>query len=283
VALTTPDDPPILMKSEGYASLCLEDTYTLESFYVINMNQFLNDDRSALDSDADGLNDAEEIEMGFDPKLRRSNKLVLDRICYDQFGSFEACEQIDIVCTKKSVGFGFTDCDLIALGLNEVAGRKKGMDSDGDGILDAIELLRGTLPLRADAMEDPDHDQILNRDEIAKGTNPNSYFINSPLDLVVQSSAAMVSQSSNACPGETWKLNLDQVPVFAINEFTSETEPEFSHKKNENIVWVFAHLKANVGNKSPKILFSRFVLDKLIDKKFLTNADFKTFLPVEGE
>lgn len=283
VTLSTPEDPSILKKTVGTASLCLPDGFTLESFYVINMNQFLKDDISQLDSDADGLSDLEEVTFGFDPLKRRTNNKILDKICHEQFGTLEACERLEVTCTKANVAFGLNDCDLGALGLSEIAGKNKGVDSDSDGILDALEVLRGTLPLRSDALEDPDHDRILNRQEIAEGTDPNSFFIDSPTDYLIKSSATLEGERMSNCSGESWKLALLQVPVFSISEFLSQTEPDFSHKKNENIIWIIGHAKARIGNAAPLLLFSRILLDKDSEEKILVNSDFKKIFPVVAQ
>jgi len=126
------------------------------------------------DSDGDGLPDELELAEGLDPQRRGSDgddpygDLFERRFADAGFDPDDATlpsapcddgEDLD--------GDGLTGCEEAFLGT-----RVRAPDSDGDGMLDGVELLVGTDPTVADAEPDLDFDQISNGEEVLAATDP---------------------------------------------------------------------------------------------------------------
>ncbi len=108
-----------------------------------------------LDSDGDGLPDAQELAFGTDPQKADT----------DGDGINDKAE-IDLRTdpTKADTdGDGLSDGEEARLGTDPLK-----MDTDGDKLSDGDELRLGTDPRNSDS----DNDKLLDGDEIAAGTNP---------------------------------------------------------------------------------------------------------------
>ena len=153
----------------------LRTPYHATGFVAYNRNAVSTTGGLAADTDADGLTDVKEREIGTDPESPDSD----DEDGYSdmfelrfQANGFDpldgnipalACAEAD-----DNDGDGLRDCEERFLGLDP-----RNPDSDGDNILDGVELRAGTDPALADAERDPDYDGIINRSEIQGNTNPN--------------------------------------------------------------------------------------------------------------
>lgn len=236
------------------------DKYTVDSFYVVNLNTSFKDAELQADSDADGLSDADEVQKGFDPLNRRTSSQLLDSICLDLSGSND-CAANKPSCTNTPNKFGLTDCDYKSLGLQQLYQHPdQGLDSDKDGIPDLIEVLRGTLPNVADDTGDPDHDLILNKTEITKGTNPLYADNNDSLSTRVISSISK-NTGDKSCTGESWTMKIDQVPFVPVEEFTDPYDKmvpagglTLSHEKDENIAVVVLKIRPLLGTAGNAII-----------------------------
>ncbi len=71
-------------------------------------------DSVAADSDADGMADYLELEMGFDYNRRRSRGPILDSICFQLAGSAN-CSALLPSCSTNQNALGLSECDLRAL------------------------------------------------------------------------------------------------------------------------------------------------------------------------
>ncbi len=199
---TTRVTPPIIMISKAVIEICLDDPklagYTLQSFVTINPAVKFYKGKQVKDSDFDGLPDELEKEIGTNPFKARTIDM-LDSVCF--LLNRQTCQKIDIglttVCdSSKSVGFGFSECDLHALGLQNNI--RAGLDSDGDGMIDYLELVNGTLISENDSTADPDNDGQTNLNEILDGSDPN--FADRPLiaEASYQTTLHRVQHSSGA-------------------------------------------------------------------------------------
>ena len=113
-------------------------------------------DPAALDTDADGLTDAEELELGTDPTIADSDGDGLTDAEESELGTSPFVVDTD--------GDALIDQDEINLGTDPFV-----TDTDGDGISDYNEYVnQGTNPVAADS----DLDGISDLDEINAGSDP---------------------------------------------------------------------------------------------------------------
>ncbi len=128
-----------------------------------------------VDSDADGLTDAQEQTLGTNPDQRDSDgdgfsdgverwvALGKDKDPTRLFRLMEGCQSpgVDSDCD------GLSDCDERVLASNPSRA-----DSDDDGLPDAVEFQHATRPELADNLTDFDVDGIPNGDEVRQHTDP---------------------------------------------------------------------------------------------------------------
>lgn len=141
---------------------------------ISNRNTKPSADGPAMDTDADGLSDAEEEAAGTDPSDRDTDgddigDLVeilvgLDPLTPD---APKACEPLTPGRDLDQDGLG--DCDEELLGTDRSL-----VDSDGDGLPDRLELIAGTDYLHRDAEGDADGDGLSNGEEVRSHTDPRS-------------------------------------------------------------------------------------------------------------
>jgi hypothetical protein len=149
--------------------------YVLQSFYVSNLSAPPESNLGDVDSDGDGLTDAEEIALGTDPHnpdtdgdgfsdgvevLARRGGANLDPLRFDP-GCPANLIGVDSDCD------GLTDCDEQLLGTDAQL-----IDSDFDGAPDGMEYLMGTQPTTKDLQFDPDADGLMNGTELRIHSNP---------------------------------------------------------------------------------------------------------------
>ena len=162
----------------------LRSTYYVREFYAHNPH-FISEPNSEIggvvDSDGDGLSDAEEYREGSDPLSPDSDVDISGRLVGDGYGDlFEVRYRQSgfdprdpsapaLTCNSRGDrdGDGLSDCEELFLNTDPFY-----PDTDGDLVLDGFELRAGTDPLRPDAELDGDLDGEVNRDEMRAGTNP---------------------------------------------------------------------------------------------------------------
>lgn len=150
-----------------------EADLALTSLVAHNEHSVLEGRSLGVDSDGDGISDQEEIDI-------QSNRRVVDTDEDNYSDLFELRfrkEGFDpgdpakpaLICDddRDSDGDGLNDCEEAFLKTSPIQ-----PDTDGDGILDYLELLYGLDPLVDDALNDLDFDGISNIEEIRAGTNP---------------------------------------------------------------------------------------------------------------
>lgn len=111
---------------------------------------------NSADSDGDGLNDAEEAEAGTDPNNSDSDG--------DGLSDSNELEAGADPNNADSDNDGLSDGNEVAFGTDPT-----NADTDNDGIDDSDEANHGTSPTNADS----DEDGINDGDELAAGTDPN--------------------------------------------------------------------------------------------------------------
>ena len=192
--------------------------YSFTSPIVVNANAKPSLDGLMLDSDEDGVPDSVEESLaakGFDKNNPRS-KGILDGICYYFFNG-DNCAPADLAtCQLTNLGYKINKCDQDKLKLMLPAKTLTGFDSDADGIIDYIEILRGTNPLFSDYNLDDDEDGLMNTTEIFKGSDPQS---NKPMFReysTVVSIEEILSPANTKCvfPGTSLKIKMDNVALL---------------------------------------------------------------------
>ncbi len=226
-------------------------TYAYRAYQVsaVNINRLQVDDHFEADSDADGISDKEELQLGFDPANPRT-KGVLDILCKRAGFSSKNCTA-PATCKKDYNGFALTDCD-VQFASGYFGKTLTGYDTDLDQVVDFIEIIRGSNPAQADMQDDNDGDGVSNVRELINGTGLNTK------DPVEESKHTRFvwskSAEKNACANtseENYLFNFTQVPITPGNSYTDKNADkiDFSHKADEN-VYLFLYLTEPQGTSS---------------------------------
>jgi hypothetical protein len=150
--------------------------------FVWNRNARATKDGLAVDSDGDGLTDAEELRLGTDPGnpdtdgdgISDGVEARNTALGYDPLVPNTVPGCLDP--TLDTDGDGLTDCEEKILGTDPTL-----VDTDGDGMPDLVEFVQGTDYLVADASRDEDGDGTTNLEEMRVHSDPWSS------DLALQS------------------------------------------------------------------------------------------------
>jgi hypothetical protein len=192
--------------------------YSFTSPIVVNANAKPSLDALALDTDEDGVPDSVEESLsakGFDKNNPRSNG-ILDGICYYFFNG-DNCAPSDLnTCQQTNLGYKINKCDQDKLKQLLPAKTLTGFDSDSDGIIDYLEILRGTNPLFSDYNLDDDEDGLMNTTEIFRGSDHQS---NKPMhreNSTLVSIEEILSPANTQCvfPGTSLKIKMDNVALL---------------------------------------------------------------------
>lgn len=240
------------------------------SFGVVNLTSVIKDGVLLPDSDADGLPDeVEDVLPDFNPVDRRSSDNILDGPCR-LLGDATTCQQ-NACNGVNNNHFGLTQCDLNAFNI-------LGLDHDEDLLPDIVEVLKGTQPGFADALQNVDLDQLNNRDEVHKGRDPLVPDDDWPEHLQVHTSFSSIGQCSNLFARNT--LEVDYVPLVETRAFTQPGENmpsgiSLAHGAGENLILVYYIVDTGNGKK---YFGSYLKVDQQSGAVELTDADFTEFL-----
>ncbi len=141
---------------------------------VANLNARPSPKGPQPDSDADGLTDAQEAELGTSPTAVDTDGDSLSDLVETLVGLDAHTPEIPIACEDLELGAdtdldGLSDCDEVLLGTDPSL-----VDSDGDAMPDRLEVSTLTDYVIGDAQLDPDADGATNGDELLMHTDPRS-------------------------------------------------------------------------------------------------------------
>ncbi len=147
-------------------------TFKMTHLYILNPNVRIDlRGQMVVDSDGDGLNDADEAIAHTDPTKTRTNRACLDSIMANStFGAY--CQALFDTKTcdpsLDSDGDSLNECEEQALGTDPYD-----FDTDGDSIPDSLEWIYGFNPLRDDSKIDSNGDGLSNVIHFAAGVPAN--------------------------------------------------------------------------------------------------------------
>ena len=242
------------------AQFCLPDNYTLESFFVTNLNLKSSQKGLLADTDGDGLTDQEELLIGSDPYLRRTGGVILDSICKDvDYGA--QCSNFSLECDPTENSMGFSECDMLALQISRPKYLGGGLDSDKDGIPDILEQRFGSFPNMDDALNDLDLDQINATAEIELGTSiqENNALVQKDYKIEIQKTRV----PSTECTGELWQIEVKNLPTILTNDYVDLPEniipgygDRFSHARFENVILTTMKIKSSSEISIPSMTYT---------------------------
>ena len=175
--------------------------FLLKNFLVSNLSAHLMTGVSVVDSDGDGLTDAEELTAGTNPLLADSdgdgfNDLLEVRLRaagFDPTFPDADCQQPSDQLDED--GDGLLHCEERFLGTNPRLN-----DSDADGVPDRFEFWAGTNPVVADTLSDSDSDGDRNGNEVTAHMDPQ---VDDSADLSISAYRySLNEQTQSAMPGQ---------------------------------------------------------------------------------
>ncbi|MDF1562016.1 MAG: hypothetical protein P1V51_03185 [Deltaproteobacteria bacterium] len=159
----------------GLDVLNLRTVLSAKHLLVSNANSIATADGQVVDSDADGLPDADEELEGTLPDLRDSDGDGIGDLVEILVGFDPLAINTPSACTplenpeRDLDRDGLSNCDEALIGTDPSL-----VDSDGDALPDRLELVSGTDYVNPDAVGDIDGDGVSNADEVAAHTDPRS-------------------------------------------------------------------------------------------------------------
>lgn len=258
-------------------SLTAASKYRVSRVSVSNLNAASWNGTMMIDNDADGIPDAIETQLGYDPELRRSFG-VLDGICQDHGGKDQCTHAA--ACSTATLAPGISACDLSAF-LAPGSTTPQGFDSDLDGIPDFLEMLRGTNPIAYDVLADSDHDGRINLDEYRLGQDQRT-SVNVPAEDQV---TYTVTELADTCgTGQNVvKIEITNLPLMPTSSFI-DPDPyrslagdlDLSHHALENVVMISIETKPdNAALKSELSMRYQIIdYDRPAENGNLNNSHF---------
>lgn len=162
----------------------IQESNGMADIFVTNLNAFPDANGYEVDTDGDGLSDAEEFAIGTCSGITGQcpNPVDTDGDHYSDFVEYmlekSGFNPLDPnLPSQKFSSYedqdhdGLVDADEAAIGSDP-----RLFDTDGDRMPDLLEVKNGLNPLDpTDAYQDPDHDGIYNIDEVRQHTNPHVF------------------------------------------------------------------------------------------------------------
>ena len=163
--------------------LKLSSLLQAKSLLVTNFSTLPGADEAIVDSDGDGVGDGAEATQGTDPLNADSDgdgisDMVELLVSFDPL----TADELPAACTELEFGPPFADSDVDHLNDCEelLLGTDTSLpDTDGDALVDWMEVASGTDYLHTDDLDDSDWDGATNGDEVRCHTDPRSSDVNS--------------------------------------------------------------------------------------------------------
>ncbi len=259
-SLTAPDS--LVNLKTGTAEICLPADYTLDTFFVTNLNAKTTRYGLYTDTDGDGLSDAEEAVLGSNPYNRRSGGFVLDSICKNvDYGPL--CANFNLQCDQTENAMGINECDMFALQITKPKSLGGGIDSDKDAIPDFLEVKYNSFANIDDSLSDLDLDQVNTISEAEQGTSAEED--NAAIQTNYITSMTKTRLTSDRCNGEFWSVEVKNLPTIVSDDFTDIPDnvvagysDRFSHSRNENIIQVTMKIKNIVDPSAPSKTYTSY-------------------------
>lgn len=291
----TPLERPIhvvTMNSSGHTDWCLDGAlsgFTVETFYARNVNVVSWVGNFYPDSDADGLPDFLEDQMpGFSSTNPHSGSpKLLDRVCYNAGNQTGTCTSVPNICNGTPGALGLSECDLQVLRRDQLNQPGRGLDTDQDGAPDYFEVLAGTDSGVYDSNQDPDHDNVLNLEEISRGSNP--FYSDAGLsatNLMDSRAEKLTGADANGCTGEAWRFTIKHVQyVPTLENAPNGTGVLQHHREGDNVVVAVIKLHPMAGfmingtAPNAKFYYQTFTVNLSTHTLPLTVNSFQEVLP----
>lgn len=215
--------------------------FNLRQVFVVNLTSLPVKDGLAIDSDMDGIADADEVKDGFKPANRRSFGM-LDLICLKTGGAGGCVPKPG--CIDAALSPGLTGCDLSNFKAANSIGQMTGLDTDNDDLPDFLEVLRGTNVIVADGGDDYDVDLQTNLDEISLGSDINSAVSQDSKNLV-NFDQAETNETCNTRQ-KIFEININNIRLLPDTLAVVDDHPlvvgsqkiDLSHGAGENVLAV---------------------------------------------
>lgn len=237
--------------------------YRMKHFVVTNLTAVKKGQQLLADSDMDGIPDIQESDRGFDPTTPRSmapNNFLIDGTC----GGLNA-SSCGALTAYKSCGVpnatGLTQCDVDRLNLSN------GLDSNGDGFLDIMALVKGLSPNATSPFVDGD--SFTEAEELRVGRDPKYPDDTTPDNLLVKYEVTPSPTPLNGCPEdqESIQFNILKMPLVRTlatkaTDVVSAQIPWLHHKQDENVILVYYILtpaNSNLNGELRDQVYAKFL------------------------
>lgn len=239
------------------------------------------------DSDMDGVIDSEEVAP-LSPQNPRSNPNgILDGLylmlkAQGKLGLL-SCTDAEKVVSEAAPSPNYTGlsvCDMKALNIDVVSTIANkltpGLDTDKDGLIDLVEVLKFLNPGVSDSAQDLDNDSLITLREVLRGSDPFVPDFQFPLEWT--NLYSIQSAPADSCPAgssKSYGLMLERIPVTTTKATSKGTEiPSYlRHDENEGIVYVGYSLVSTSSSTTgtlPAIYKGQFVR-----VRYLANGDYQ--------
>ncbi len=254
--------------------------YILKHFAATNMNAALSENgHFTVDSDSDGLDDAKEVSLGYDPTNHSTHTSCNDQIHYTNGGKCPStC--LDGRHLADSDHDGLSDCDDFALGTNPFH-----FDRDGDTIFDGLEKRIGSNPLDPkDFTSDFDLDGL---NSFQESNQQTGVFIDDRVILHNTLTQISIQQVENRGIQKCYRISIKGMPLLKTQAVEHKTMLPLQHVALGNVIKLMFFQVAEDNPTAPPILqyayrtlyFSDFADGQTNSQIEFTDEDFDVITP----